>query len=218
MRGRIIACLTAVGTLVWPATGWAATIAQWHMNETSGSTMGDSAGSNNGRLNNVALGRPGFSGTAYGFNGSSSYVRVPSSPALNPGSQPISFTVHVNYTRSPSGGSTTDYDLVRKGVSGTTGGFYKLEIRTDNQAICRFVDSRGHDTRLHAGPKLNTGSWHTLTCTKTSSEVRLIVDGTTYRTSAPGGSISNTDPLYLGAKPGSDYYNGRMDEVSINIG
>lgn len=218
MRAITIACITAWGTLFWADPAWAERVARWHMDEKSGSTMVDSAASNNGSLSNVAVGQPGFSGTAYGFNGSSSYVRVPTSAVLNPGSRRITFTVHVNYTKSPPDTSTTDYDLVRKGVSGTSGGFYKLEIRTDDEAICRFVDSQGHDTRLHAGPKLNTGTWHTLTCTRTSSEVRLIVDGQTFRTSAPNGSISNSDPLYLGAKPGSDYFNGRMDEVSIGIG
>jgi Concanavalin A-like lectin/glucanases superfamily len=218
MRGRLVAGLTVLGFLVSPATAWAATVAQWHMDETSGSTMVDSVGSNNGALSNVTVGLGGYSRTAYGFNGSSSYVKVPPSSSLNPGSQTISFTVHVDYTQTPPSGSTTDYDLVRKGVSGTSGGFYKLEIRPDNEAICRFVDSNGHDTRLHTGPKLNTGTWHTITCTKTSSQVTMTIDGTTYNTSAPTGSISNTAPLYLGAKPGTDYYNGRMDEVSINIG
>jgi hypothetical protein len=218
MRARMIAGLTAVGLLVWPGQAWAATVARWHMNEKSGTTMVDSVGSNNGELSQVTLGLPGFSGSAYGFDGSSSFAKVPSSAALNPGTQRISFTMHVNYTKSPPDGSTTDYDLLRKGESGTSGGFYKLEIRTDNMAVCRFVDSRGHDTLVHAGPKLNTGTWHTLTCIKTHSEVRLVVDGTTFRTSAPSGSIANSDPLYLGAKPENDHYNGRMDEVSVNVG
>lgn len=218
MRGTMIGCVVALVTLIGATPAWAGTVALWHMDETSGSTMVDSVGSNNGALSNVTVGLGGYSGTAYGFNGSSSYVKVPSSPSLNPGSQTISFTVHVDYTQTPPSGSTTDYDLVRKGVSGTSGGFYKLEIRPDNEAICRFVDSSGHDTRLHTGPKLNSGTWHTITCTKTSSQVTMTIDGTTYKTSAPTGSISNTAPLYLGAKPGSDYYNGRLDEASVSVG
>jgi hypothetical protein len=32
------------------------------------------------------------------------------------------------------------------------------------------------------------------------------------------GSISNTVPVEIGAHPGSDWYKGKLDEVSITIG
>jgi hypothetical protein len=47
------------------------------------------------------------------------------------------------------------------------------------------------------------------------------VDGRTFTRTGRVGSISNTGPLTLGAKPGSpfsDFYNGDLDEVSIRIG
>src|SRR5437762_6317567 len=48
-------------------------VALWHMDETSGGVMYDSVGSHNGTLFNVQSGLTGFTGFAYGFNGSSSY-------------------------------------------------------------------------------------------------------------------------------------------------
>jgi hypothetical protein len=193
------------------------------MNETSGTAMVDSAGSNAGTPKNVTLGVPGWSGTAYRFNGKSSYVSVPSSAALNPGNARIVFTAHVRYTVTPPSGTTTDYDVIRKGTASDSAQFYKLEIRPDNRAVCRFVGSNTTSTGLliHAGPVLNDGKWHTLICEKTDTQITLVVDGTVRAKSGAVGSISNSGPLVLGAKNGrkyTDFYNGDLDEVSVSVG
>src|SRR3989442_13381241 len=52
------------------------TVALWEMDELSGTSMLDSVGSHTGTLHSVQLGRPGFSGTAYGFGGAG-WVSVP---------------------------------------------------------------------------------------------------------------------------------------------
>ena len=43
----------------------------WHMDETSGTVMHDAVGGHDGHPHSVAVGLPGFSGTAFGFTGSS---------------------------------------------------------------------------------------------------------------------------------------------------
>ena len=48
-----------------PASAAPVTVARWHMDETSGSTMRDSVGSNNGTLHSVTLGRTGWSVNAW---------------------------------------------------------------------------------------------------------------------------------------------------------
>lgn len=218
----------AVGLVVgWfgatPAGAAASTVALWHMDERSGTTMGDAVGSNTGGLHSVTVGVPGWLGTAYRFDGRTSYVTVPSSPSLNPGALPLAFTAHVRYTATPPNTSTTDYDIIRKGTASDSAQFYKLEVRPDNRAVCRFVGSKTSSTGLliHTGPQLNDGRWHTLTCQKTDSQIKLVIDGATHTKSGTVGSISNTGPLTLGAKPGkgySDFYNGDLDEASISIG
>lgn len=46
-----------------------------------------------------------------------------------------------------------------------------------------------------------------------------MIDGTTKATtSATVGSMSNTSAVDIGARPGSDWYKGKLDEVSITIG
>ena len=198
----------------------ATTAALWHMESTS--SMTDSSGhGNNGTTKNITS-VSGTSGKGYHFNGSSSIVTVASSSSLNPGSSNIRFTVHVKFGRVPSQ-SVGDYDLIRKGLSSTSGGDYKMEIfpnsnRSQAQALCYFRGSSGSGT-LQKGPTLADGKWHTISCYKTASAMQLTVDGTTYTKSVTIGSITNSAPLTLGAKStGGDWYWGDMDEVSVQIG
>jgi concanavalin A-like lectin/glucanase superfamily protein len=220
---RLVVGVVMVWIGVAPAGAAASTVALWHMDERSGTTMTDAVGWSTGALHDVTLGVPGAEGTAYRFDRRTSYVTVPSSPLLNPGSARLTFTAHVRYTVTPPNTSTTDYDVLRKGTASDSAQFYKLEIRPDNRAVCRFVGSKTSSKGLliHTGPALNDGRWHTITCEKTSSQIRLVIDGVVHAKSGTVGSISNTGALTLGAKAGgtaSDFYNGDLDEVSVSIG
>jgi hypothetical protein len=196
-----------------PASAEAQLIAHWKMNEASGSVMRDSIADHDGSLHSVQLGVSGFKGTAYGFNGSSSYVSVPSS-GLNPGSAKITITIHLKATSTPA---TPDWDLIRKGYYETSGGEYKVEYQPSGQASCGFKGSSGY-AELMAGPALDDGDWHTVRCVKTSSTIQLLVDGTTYSKSANVGSISNSERVVIGARPGSEYFRGSLDQASIRFG
>ncbi len=188
-------------------------VALWHMNERSGSVMHDSAGRNNGTIRRVSLGRPGFKGTAFGFDGSASRVDVPSSTGLNPGSSNFTVRAHVKLPNPPARDS---YDLVRKGVCCKQ--FWKMEIHRVSgvaKASCRFRGSN-RSLALTQGPKLDDGRWHTIVCEKRSSSIRLIVDGRAFSLSGSVGSITNTARLTVGYKADySDWYKGTLDEVSI---
>jgi hypothetical protein len=190
-------------------------IVRWHMNETAGATMYDSAGSDDGTRHAVIVGQPGFTGTSYGFGGatSRSYVSVPSVDALNPDTSDFGFTIHVQTTSTPTSG---DYDIMRKGGYSTTTGSqeYKMEIQPSGEASCAFRGSTGHG-EIIAGPTVADGQWHTLGCSKTSTAITLTVDGQSFSHSVQIGSISNTSPLVMGAHPGSDYYKGLLSEASV---
>ena len=222
-RVALAAAVLVLAVGVSPAAAAPATVAFWHLDETSGTSAFDAVGGNTGTIHNAILGVPGVAGTAYRFDGKSSYVDVPSAASLNPGAAPIRFTVHVRYTKTPGTTSTTDYDVLRKGTSSDSAQFYKIEIRHDNRAVCRFVGSNTTSSGIliHTGPVLNNGQWHTITCAKSDPQISLPVDGKTYTKNGVVGSIANNGPVTLGAKPGrsfSDFYNGDLDEVSISIG
>jgi Concanavalin A-like lectin/glucanases superfamily len=216
MRLRGAALIAALGLLAVPGPTFAAVRAMWHMDETSGRVMRDSSGlRNRGSLVAVTPGLRGWAGYAYGFDGSASYVTVPSHDSLNPHRLDVRFAMRLRMTSGPGRGR--DYDLLRKGVASSRGGLYKAEIWSDGRATCRFKGSL-HDVRLHAGPVLTGGGWHTLTCWKVANRVRLIVDGRMWSKAGAAGSIANTAPVVLGSKPGDDWYAGRMDNVSVRIG
>jgi hypothetical protein len=199
-----------------PPTG---TVALWHMDELSG-TMVDSApaGSvaDNGTPTNVVQGVPGAVGTAYHFKGSTdqSYVTVPHSADLTPGSADFSFSAKVNFTVNPSP-EVVDYDLLRKGLSTTTGGDYKMEILQSGKAFCQWKGSAGNTSITSTNP-VALGGWHTITCIKTASTVKIKVDSVTKTKTFTVGSITNTAALFIGAKPNADEYLGDMDEVLIS--
>lgn len=213
--GSASATSNATGVVQASSSG-AGVVALWHMNETSGTTMIDSAGSHNGALHSVQLGLPGFSGLAYGFGGSSSYVSVPSATDLNPGSSNVTITIHLNTTGTPPP-PPADWDVIRKGTYTSTAGEFKMEFQQTGQASCGF-NGTSHYAELIAGPKINNGAWHTIQCVKTASAIKLIVDGQTFSQSATVGSIVNTAAVVIGARPGSDWYKGTLDEASIQVG
>jgi Concanavalin A-like lectin/glucanases superfamily len=202
--------------VVQASSGGAGIVALWHMSETSGSTMFDSAGAHNGALHSVTLGLPGFSGPAYGFNGSSSYVSVPTATDLNPGASNVTITMHLNATGAPPP-PPADWDLIRKGTYSSSAGEFKMEFQQSGKASCGFNGTSNY-AELITGPAVNNGQWHTIQCVKTASAIKLIVDGQTFSQAANVGSIVNTAAVVIGARPGSDWYKGALDEASIQIG
>jgi hypothetical protein len=192
-----------------PSTG---VVAQWHMDETSGTVMRDSVGAHHGTLNSVAVGVPGFTGTAYGF--SHGFVSVPNAAALNPGSTNITITIHLKATAVPA---TPDWDLIRKGLFTSVGGEYKVEYQPTGQASCGFVGSTG-SSEIIDGPALNDGAWHSVACTKTATSIQLTVDGQSFSKAGAVGSISNTADMAIGARPGSEFFQGSLDEASVRLG
>ena len=207
---------SAATTVVQATSTQPGLVALWHMDEASGTLMYDSIGNHTGTLRSVQTGLPGFLGSGYGFNGSSSYVSVPTAGDLNPGSADITITIHFKTTGTPPA-PPADWDLIRKGLYTTTGGEYKMEFQQSGQASCGFKGSAGY-AELITGPNLIDGQWHTIQCVKTASAIKVIVDGQTFSKAASVGSIANTTPVVIGARPGSDWTQGTLDEASIQIG
>jgi hypothetical protein len=108
-----------------------------------------------------------------------------------------------------------DFDLVRKGVTASRGGHWKMEIFGNGRGYCQFRGSSGTVT-VNDGPVLADGRWHRVTCVKRAASVSLVVDGVTYTRRERVGAIRNTAPLTIGAKAsGGDWFRGVMDEVNI---
>lgn len=215
-NGAGSASATSSPTGVVEESGDGRVVAFWHMDETSDTIMHDSADGHDGTLNAVAVGQPGSAGMAFGFNGRTSYVSVPSSDDLNPGTANITLTIHLRTTSSPPP-PPGDADLIRKGTYAPTTSEYKVELQHSGQASCGFEGSAGY-SELIAGPPVDDGQWHTIQCVKATTAIQLIVDGRVFTQPANVGSISNDAPVVIGSRPGSDWYAGELDEASIQIG
>jgi hypothetical protein len=218
--------LAVAGMLVASPAAWAMLLkaADWQMNEeTSESSetppqmIDSTANDNNGTPTDVLQ-----TGSTYLFNGSTSRVAIPDDDSLDPLEKDITLTASVQVPDTPM--DDDSYDIVRKGLSSTPGGDYKMEIMraadpTVGKLHCLFKGTGG---RVHKGAKRDIvdGNWHTLECLKTSTSVVARVDGRSYTKAGSAGSISSSSNVMVGAKtadPLDDVFDGSMDFVSIEI-
>src|SRR5215218_11066 len=220
--GLVAASVSLVAPLFLLAgTARAATpVAVWNM-ENPGAMTDSSGNGNDGTTSAITRVSDGVSGSAYRF-GASSYVTVPDSDILDPGTADISVTAHVRFAKGPDA-ATGDYDLIRKGISSTTGGEWKMEIfpggAYTSPAFCLFKDAAGKTASIRGTKNLAGGAWHTITCAKTATKISVTVDGVTGTSTVSLGSISNNQAVSVGRKlGGGDQYVGDMDEVRVEIG
>jgi hypothetical protein len=230
-RRRRTALLASVmvavaGMLAASPVAWAMLVkaADWQMNEeTSESSetppqmIDSSANDNNGTPTDVLQ-----TGSTYLFNGSTSRVAIPDDDSLDPLEKDITLTASLKVNDAPM--DDDSYDIVRKGLSSTPGGDYKMEIKraadpTVGKLHCLFKGTGG---RVHKVAKRDIvdGNWHTLECIKTSTSVEAWVDGRSYTRAGSAGSISSSSNVLVGAKtanPLDDVFDGSMDFVSIEI-
>lgn len=215
----VLGTLVVALALLTASPAWAVLLkaADWQMNETSGQMIDSSGNNNNGTPTDVVQ-----TGSTYVFNGSTSHVAVPDNDSLDPADKDITLTARVMVTDAPM--DDDSYDIVRKGLTTTAGGDYKMEIKraadnTVGKLNCLFKGDVATVGRV-ARPDIVDGNWHTLECIKTSSSVVARVDGKSYTKTGSAGSIANPSNVMVGAKtaaPLDDMFDGSMDFVSIDI-
>jgi Concanavalin A-like lectin/glucanases superfamily len=215
-----IAAAAAV-TLLLAGPANAAAPIHWGMNEPPGTgTMSDDNGGHVGTWQDIVA-----DGSGYNFNGTSSRVVVPDAAdgSLDPGTANFSYSVRFRTTVIPDD-VVGDFDLLRKGLSGTNGGYYKVELypnrsNTKARALCQAKGNSG-GAKLVGNTNLADGNPHTITCEKTASAFNMYVDGVLKASKAGAlGAIANKVALTVGAKHiGGDWYEGFMDEATLAIG
>jgi hypothetical protein len=201
-----------------PASAAASTVASWEMDEISGTVMADGSGAgHSGTLRHVQLGIASPSSRAYGFNGTNSVVTVPDAADLDPADQTFRVATTLRLARAPRGSS--DFDVVRKGVLRTAGGYWKMQIDGAGRANCRFKGPGG-DVRVGDVRSINDGAWHAVACVRSSSSVTVEVDGRSTTRSGSVGAISTRAALSIGSKPAgtTDQFAGSIDWVRITRG
>src|SRR5215207_4902974 len=220
MKRTVLLSATVIVVLLLAAPSYADVLltgADWQMNETSGQMLDSSGNNNTGTPVDVL--QDGF---GYVFNGSTSYVTVPDSDSLDPQENDITLRAGVKVTDAPM--DDDSYDIVRKGLSSTPGGDYKMEIKraadpTVGKLHCLFKGDGGRVNKV-APQDIVDGNWHTLECITTSTSVVASVDGSGSTKAGSAGSIANPTNVLVGAKtadPLDDVFDGSMDFVGIDI-
>ena len=166
----------------------------------------------------TVVGLPGRYGTSYTFVRRGSWVQVPSAPKLNPGSRDFLVAAWVQFDEFPGPGET--YDVVRKGVSYTTPGEFKLEVLPGGLVRCTAKDETKKvvtTTSIAAIPGDRT--WHRIGCARTGDVWSVLIDDTLRTQVVDLGAVANTVPMSIGAKYGlEDRPRGRVDDVKLFIG
>jgi hypothetical protein len=232
-RAAVGGAVLAVVGWALPAAAQAVTVADWQLDESSGSVMTDSSGNGlNGTIGpDVVLHEATPTGFGYRFKGDwwvvndGRLVTVPDNPQLDPGSGTYAVTI-----RFKTG--AVDPNIIQKGQANQSGGYWKLALK-QGWPRCHFRDASGttkaigfvNDKRPET--KVADGQWHTLRCERTATGVKLTIDygepdAISKFIKGSLGVIDNKRPLSLGGKLDCDgtkvtcdYFAGAVDWVTI---
>jgi hypothetical protein len=166
-------------------------------------------------------------GGGYTFNGTNSRVIVHDDDSLDPVGANFTFGVRFSMSQGPATGET--YDVLRKGITTTAGGDYKLEVSNSGGlavARCIVKDNQKVAAIIKAGNiDLAGNGIHTVECQRSGNSVSIVIDATPRGTAtvAALGTISNAADLAVGAKAegtaqsGFDWFLGTVFEAWVTI-
>ncbi|MDE2026576.1 MAG: LamG domain-containing protein, partial [Patescibacteria group bacterium] len=190
--------------------------AMWHMNESSGSTVYDTAGSNNGTVTGTTV-TSGIFNNARNFNGTSDLISVTG----NMGVTSLPFTVEA-WVYFPITASSNNCIIRQNYNASYYYGFWfcidsgnSIEISYGNGGI---PGAGSRQSKLSATGVVPVNQWVHIAATVTASNnMSIYVNGTDV-----GGTYSGTgstfatssDTTQIGAS-GTLYYDGKIDELRI---
>ncbi|MBI3193607.1 MAG: VCBS repeat-containing protein, partial [Ignavibacteriae bacterium] len=193
------------------------TVALWHFNETSGSTVADASGSgNNGTATGTTPGVVGVFGNARGFNGTSDYVRIASQVTIPNSAFTWEACIYLNSYPSP----TKFFTIMEQGVNpGDQMVTPALSILSTGQLDFFLYKIDQGNIHLYSNSILPLQRWIHVAAVYTTTQVLIYINGqldgyTNYNKGSD--SYSN---FYLGANvpyTGEAFFDGRIDEVRIS--
>ena len=228
MPHRILGLLAVVALAVVvptaPAGAADGSLSSWELEERAGSTT----------LDDHTGGRDGTIGSSVELTGASVHrwsTVAPDDSPYDPGrihtvadhpeldfdSDRAAVLVRLR-TTAPKG------NIVQKGQSRTSGGFFKIEM--DDGRVACMVKGSGGSAFVRSEARIDDGSWHDVHCERDGAGVTLRVDGAVAdRRTRSTGDVDNSKPLAIGGKNscnqtsvGCDYFSGELDRVVLATG
>jgi hypothetical protein len=206
---------SATNTFIREIDGGQPVMGSWHMDETSGSTVGDASGnSNTGTASGTTIVDGRFN-KARIFNGTSDYINVPDASSLR-----LTTAGTVEAWINISSTATDDRVVLIKGTSASNIS-YGMHFDNPPVAITFWVDSDGY-----WGPTctVNTGSnsiasntWYHVVGTWGGGNIRIYLNGSLVNSATcTASAFNNTAPVKIGGNVSSwQYWYGLIDEVRI---
>jgi hypothetical protein len=195
--------------------------AYWRLNETSGTTARDSAGSNNGTIYNVTLNAAGappptFAGLQsnnlpYGFNGSNAYVQTQLEINGNQGT----FMALVNLNGIQASAASI---CIGRGAGSNV---CALDMHGDGIHV-QYVWANDPNTwNFNPGFAPPPGQWTFVAVSVSPSNAIMYLDSGSGLQAATNvynhAAVSSAGPLTIGSDPGfnSRFFNGRLAEIAV---
>jgi hypothetical protein len=187
--------------------------AYWRLGETSGTTVVDATGADNGTYTNgPTLGQasllPGdATNKAVAFDGSNDHVRVPTSDALSPPSK-VTVETWIKPTSLPTTGSFAS--ILTKAES------YSLQFNGPKLEFTIMQSGTRRRLQAPAGAIVAGQTYH-LVGTYDGTTQRLYINGTQVASAALSGAITvNSNPLEIGSWNGAEeFFKGTIDEPAV---
>ena len=182
-----------------------------------GSANDISSNANHGTLNGATptTDRFGNPNSAYNFNGSSSYISVPSTGINNFGT--ANFTTSIWFKTS----SITPVLALYTKSENTEPTYAGINAYVNADNIGSVRARTDFNNAVEASGTYNNGQWHLMTFTRNGTTQKIYVDGVMKATQISGSviNVSQNTPLIIGRNTGVDYFfNGQLDDFKLYNG
>jgi hypothetical protein len=172
----------------------------------------------NGTLQNGVTFTPGEVGQGFGFNGTDSYVNIPSSAALKPTGS-FAFEAWIKYSGNP--GAVSSYCIAAKGIDAEAAMDWALTVSANNR-LRPHINVNGSWHYFDCDTSLSAGTWYHVAMIYDGEHLQGYVNGALDGSANVTGSVQTSDaPLRLGAYApvngtGSKaFFTGSIDEASF---
>jgi len=190
-------------------------VAWWPLDEASGTTAPDEAGSAPGTLVNGPLWQPsgGRIGGALAFDGVDDRVTMGQVDVSGGDGLTIAFWTLVDDL------DNSDARFVSKATNTSEQGHDWMVSTYDGNTVRLRLKAGGTtSTLVSSAGAISTGEWHHVAATYDGSTMRIFVDAAPAASASKTGAVANSSsvPLALGAQPqGSNELDGLLDDVRI---
>jgi Laminin G domain len=224
---KTLAALVAAGVLTSlglaaPAEA-TAVVASWEFAPTGGVIQDQQAGNNDltlsGQWTTVAENSSGPGGVLFEAAPAAAGSSVANGAHFNPGTAAFALTVQLRATKDVTSGSPN----VAQHGSFNDSGQIKMQLEAGGRIGCRVKGDRAAYLFYHPSASVNDNQWHTVTCSRSGTNLSVTVDGSTFSpagTEDPGSIAVANAPLRFAQKPSSsskpDQFIGEIASASYS--